>query len=252
MVPDYISEKKMKELKEGNVFGCMGAVSKDSVVRYKIRGEMYIESIESMYNRVLNRYELKEECQFNQEGNPNKDLNLKDLDVEIYDNGCNKYVKCEMMNKNLTAQFKMFVMSAFNQNNTVKLTMTEDHPLMAIRRDPSRTDYDIKHCVELQCKDIHIGDHIFVSGDIDSDPVVYTVCGINEVSLLDDKYVYDVTTATGHFMVNNIYSHNCRSFLSVWKDPENGNKPKFWGRLTNAVEPSLNCVNPCQRGVMVI
>ena len=42
----------------------------------------------------------------------------------------------------------------------------------------------------------------------------------------------------------------CRSFLSPWKD-ENG-EYKFWGRLTNAVEPSLNRVNPYQRGVMVV
>ena len=35
----------------------------------------------------------------------------------------------------------------------------------------------------------------------------------------------------------------CRSFLSVWKDPET-NKPKFWGRLTKLeVKPTLNCVN---------
>ena len=63
------------------------------------------------------------------------------------------------------------------------------------------------------------------------------------------EFVYDVTTETGHFMANFFLSHNCRSFLSPWKD-ENG-EYKFWGRLTNAVEPSLNCVNPCQRGVMV-
>ena len=42
----------------------------------------------------------------------------------------------------------------------------------------------------------------------------------------------------------------CRSFLSPWKD-ENG-EYKFWGRLTNAVEPSLNRVNPYQRGVVVV
>lgn len=41
----------------------------------------------------------------------------------------------------------------------------------------------------------------------------------------------------------------CRSFLSPWKDPETDDY-KFWGRLTNAVEPSLNCVNSRQRGVM--
>jgi hypothetical protein len=246
MVPDYISEKKMKELKEGNVFGCMGAVSKDSVVKYKIQEEFYMESIESMYNRIMNRYELKEEDQFNQEGNPNKDLNLKDLDVEIFDNGCNKYVKCEMMNKNLSCNFKTYTIAAFNKNKLVRLTMTNDHPLMVIRQDPTRKEYNIEYCEEIQCENIKVGDHIYVTEDGDSEPVIYTICSKNEVSLIDEKekYVYDVTTETGHFMVNNIYSHNCRSFLSVWRDPENENKPKFWGRLTKLeVKPTLNCVN---------
>lgn len=42
----------------------------------------------------------------------------------------------------------------------------------------------------------------------------------------------------------NVYGcMGCRSFLSVWKDPETG-IPKFWGRLTKLeVKPSLNCVN---------
>ena len=36
----------------------------------------------------------------------------------------------------------------------------------------------------------------------------------------------------------------CRAFLSVWRDPENNNKPKFYGRLTKLeVKPTLNCVN---------
>ena len=57
------------------------------------------------------------------------------------------------------------------------------------------------------------------------------------------QYSYDVTTDSEHFSFSGIYSHNCRSFLSVWKDPET-NKPKFWGRLTKLeVKPTLNCVN---------
>ena len=36
-------------------------------------------------------------------------------------------------------------------------------------------------------------------------------------------YSYDVTTSSEHFEVSGIYSHNCRSFLSPYKD-ENGKK----------------------------
>ena len=58
---------------------------------------------------------------------------------------------------------------------------------------------------------------------------------------------YDFETESDRFDVSGINSHNCRSFLTVWKD-ENG-KPKFYGRLTPTVKPSLNCVNAYQSGV---
>ena len=77
---------------------------------------------------------------------------------------------------------------------------------------------------------------------------VKAVTKINNISTRSG-WSYDVTTESEHFEISGIYSHNCRSFLSPWKD-ENG-EYKFWGRLTNAVEPSLNRVNPYQRGVMV-
>ena len=47
-------------------------------------------------------------------------------------------------------------------------------------------------------------------------------------------FSYDVSTDSEHFSFSGIYSHNCRSFLSPWKDPETG-KYKFWGRLNTGV-----------------
>ena len=52
-----------------------------------------------------------------------------------------------------------------------------------------------------------------------------------------DDYSYDVTTESEHFSVSGIYSHNCRSFLSPWKD-ENGDY-KWEGRFNQGVV-SLN------------
>ena len=50
---------------------------------------------------------------------------------------------------------------------------------------------------------------------------------------LFDDYSYDVTTESDFFTVSGIYSHNCRSFLTVEDHirDENGNR-KFYGRLT--------------------
>lgn len=63
----------------------------------------------------------------------------------------------------------------------------------------------------------------------------------NQITKLEfiDKtdYSYDVTTESDFFEVNGMYSHNCRSFLSPWKD-ENGNY-KWEGRF-NAGVVSIN------------
>lgn len=55
-----------------------------------------------------------------------------------------------------------------------------------------------------------------------------------------EMYSYDVTTSSEHFEVSGIYSHNCRSFLSPYKD-KNGNY-KFYGRLNQGVV-TLNLVD---------
>lgn len=61
---------------------------------------------------------------------------------------------------------------------------------------------------------------------------------------LDRKeYSYDLTTKSDHFEVSGVYSHNCRSFLSIYVDPETGER-KWEGRLTTSkVKPTLNDVN---------
>lgn len=48
-----------------------------------------------------------------------------------------------------------------------------------------------------------------------------------------EDFSYDVTTDSDYFDVSGIHSHNCRSFLSPWKD-ENRNY-KFYGRFNRGV-----------------
>ena len=48
-----------------------------------------------------------------------------------------------------------------------------------------------------------------------------------------EKYSYDVTTESEHFTVNEVYSHNCRSFLAPWKN-EKG-EYQFYGRFNMGV-----------------
>ena len=56
MVPDYISEKVMKELKNGQAFPCMGAVQGDNVITYKLNGKLYVESFKRAWDRVFKFY----------------------------------------------------------------------------------------------------------------------------------------------------------------------------------------------------
>lgn len=253
MVPDYISEKKMIELKEGNVYGCMGAVSPDAIVYWKVNGKACNGRIESMYNYIRREYCIEEEDQFDQPGNPNKDINLKDVDVEIYDNGAGKYVKCLMMNRNLASQFRMFKIRTCNpiDDRNINLEVTHDHPMMKLKSefDPKLVTIDWNNpddirdkCEEIQAENLKTGDYVFFTKEqhgfktteiIDQTiptPAQILITPISNVY----KYVYDVTTESEHFMVNNLWSHNCRSFLAPWKDPETG-KYKFWGRLNTGV-----------------
>lgn len=68
-------------------------------------------------------------------------------------------------------------------------------------------------------------------------------------------FSYDVTTASEHFTVDGIYSHNCRSFLTPdrFTDTLHENianalnwdptKHKYYGRLTTKVKSTINRVN---------
>lgn len=60
-------------------------------------------------------------------------------------------------------------------------------------------------------------------------------CKVSEITFIGNRneYSYDVTTESDRFDVSGIASHNCRSFLSPWKD-ENG-KYKWYGRFNRGV-----------------
>lgn len=257
MVPDYISEKVMGEYKEGHVYGAMGAVHPDSKVFYRIGNKEYTGTIKEMYDTVMNLTGVKEEDQFDQDGNPNKDINLEGKYVEIYDNGLDRYVSCKMMNKNVASRFQMYkIVVRDNDGTEQELIATHDHPLMTSISGKKQlyvlpqSKFDDSLDVT-RVENLVVGESIYFTRYISEQDGALKGCTTPRLSEIisvekidtDCEYVYDVTTSSGHFMVNGIFSHNCRAFLSVWRDPETG-IPKFWGRLTKLeVKPSLNCVN---------
>ena len=61
MVPDYISEKIMKEVKENNCYPSMGCVDGKERVLYQYKNRVFYESFESMWYRLSKTFEVKKQ-----------------------------------------------------------------------------------------------------------------------------------------------------------------------------------------------
>lgn len=114
MVPDYISEKIMMELK-GDTYPCMGCVDKDEVITYKFHNTIYTESFHKMWNRLCEYYTVR--LQDNR-----KDEYMDTPDVEIWDQKIG-FVKNYRVVRNYSTEWMHLVFS-----NGRTLTCTTDHP----------------------------------------------------------------------------------------------------------------------------
>lgn len=93
-----------------------------------------------------------------------------------------------------------------------KLKMTNDHIMTLTNGN------------DIRAENLKIGNTIFGGYNGKS---IYMVSHIHNYKKED--FSYDVTTESAHFMVNSIYSHNCRSFLSpVWVEKEYPISEKFY------------------------
>ena len=114
MVPDYISEKKMLELK-GDVYPSMGCVDGKEVVTYKYNGKIYVEAFERMWNRLGKYFEIN----LQENG---KDYVMKTTGVMIYDQ-CKGFVDNYGIIKNHNSEWLRI---SFSNGRTI--TCTKDHP----------------------------------------------------------------------------------------------------------------------------
>ena len=133
LVPDYISEKKMLEMKvdengEGHCFPCMGCVDGKEVVVYRTFGKTYVESIERMWDRLMPLSEQK--VQPGRVHDYYLDLN----DVEIYDN-INGWTDCKRLIRNADSK-----MLRIKFNNGRCIDCTPDHPFETNNRGVVRAD----------------------------------------------------------------------------------------------------------------
>ena len=207
MVPDYISEKIMFENKEGNCYPCMGCLNGSETVTIKLpNGKVYekepLVNLWKLASSMYSMYQYTEHSQF---------INC-DENFQIYDTFSDGFVRIKKFIKNDD-------MGRWNKvefENGLSIIATSDHPLPTQRG-------------RVKVKDIIVG----------SDEVQLAksknMVKVTDITFLGYRYAneYDVETESDRFDVSGINSHNCRSFLTVWKD-ENG-KPKFYGRENQGV-----------------
>ena len=231
LVPDYISSKMMKELK-GDIFPSMGCVDGNEVIIYQYNNNTYTESFERMWNRLANYFDI--------ESQPNgKDYYIKTNGVKIFDQ-TKGFVENYGIVKNHTNDWVRLTFS-----NGRVLTCTPNHPFenqdgkIILAKDITKNHYILTESNEAESNDMTI------------DAYNCFVRVISKKYFTKKGYSYDVTTASEHFTVSGIYSHNCRSFLS----PDNGtndnisnakdyvpNEHKYYGRFNEGVV-TLNLVD---------
>lgn len=215
LVPDYISEKMMLELK-GDVYTCMGCVDGSSNINYKIGDIESNNTFENLWDSLSNFYKV---CK---QPNREKDLyiDLRKSDFKIWDSHLNEYSQVYGMIRNVQNNWIHFEFS-----NGARIDTTDDHP------------FEIKGKGITLAKDVTIGSEILDERD--------NYCSVTKIKpYVEEKYSYDVTTESEHFTVNGIYSHNCRSFLTP-DDGSIGNvsnaknykegQHKYYGRFNQGV-----------------
>lgn len=189
LVPDYISEKVMLELK-GDVYPCMGCVDGKEVVTYKYNNNTYTESFERMWNRLSKDFEINKQ--------PNlTDFVMKTPGVKIYDQK-EGFVDNYGVIKNHSSEWLRIT---FSHGRTI--LCTPDHPF---ETNDGRVVF---------ANDLTENDLIELDKTNSSEIPSTNICHITKVEHIHkDGFSYDVTTASEHFTVSGIYSHNCRSFLT--------------------------------------
>lgn len=117
LVPDYISEKVMMELK-GDVYTCMGCVDGKEIITYKIKNTLYVESFERAWKRLSDNFDIKH--QFNEE-NPNLYMNLQNVTIYDTEKG---FVEANRIIRNMSEEW-----IDINFSNGRRLLCTTDHQL---------------------------------------------------------------------------------------------------------------------------
>ena len=193
LVPDYISEKMMLELK-GDVYTCMGCVDGKELITYKIKNNLYVESFERMWRRLSDSFEIKHQYS---EANPNLYMDLSE--VTIYDTK-KGFVDTKRIIRNVSSEWLDVDFS-----NGRRLLCTTDHPLTL--RDGRNV-----HASELK-----LGDKILINSN-----------QYNEESILFNA---DKAWLLGFMLCDGCYQNN-HVFASIAATGEDEIEEKFSNTFT--------------------
>lgn len=217
LVPDYISEKIMKQLKNGDVYAPMGCIDAQSMIHYKIDNEVYLTSIEKMWNDLSTVFET-----VLQPGRLSDHM-IKLKDVRVFDSGSKGFVNCPLIVRNFSHNWVKIILE-----NGIQMDVTYDHI------------FTLTNGIDKEAKDLNTDDELYVTNYY-SRQIPIKIKSIEKYK--DAKFSYDVTTESEHFDFNNVWSHNCRAFLTpdrfTKKLGENishalnfiPDKTKYYGRL---------------------
>ena len=224
MVPDYISAKKMRELKlskgekpgEGDVYTCMGCL--DYSEKIEVNGDSV--KIGKLAESLL------DECGYVQ-------VNPRSFVVDVRSQ--NMTISCKgnpvkLLGVVVNRDVRDWVYVSYKVNGKVKsILATDDHPFVV----EGRGVLEAKYLCSTDRLETPEGKYV----------PVYSLLKVKKYG----ESSYDVTTESGFFDVNGeVYSHNCRSFLTPdrsgngydnvakAKNYEPG-KPKYYGRFNQGV-----------------
>lgn len=193
LVPDYISEKMMLELK-GDVYTCMGCVDGKELITYKIKNNLYVESFERMWRRLSDSFEIKHQYS---ETNPNLYMDLSEVTIYDTEKG---FVETKRIIRNVSSEWLDVDFS-----NGRRLLCTTDHPLTL--RDGRNV-----HASELK-----LGDKILINSN-----------QYNEESILFNT---DKAWLLGFMLCDGCYQNN-HVFASIAATGEDEIEEKFSNTFT--------------------
>lgn len=231
LVPDYVSEKIMLQLK-GDVYPPMGCVDGKSLVDYKIKGTRYVESFERFWKRVSLSNIVK-----TQSDGVNKYVDVKDID--IYDSKLKGYTPVYRLIQNVQDTWYEVDFTGGRYIN-----VTDDHPfevegkgvvlakdlikgdkIQRVVSDVYKEDYTVdfnrtmwSYGVIL-CDGCISADRVCVSLGVDEEDIVGNIA--NEMSSrgydVDTKLQERGTKGTYYEVVARKSSDLCKKFISLFE-----------------------------------